>query len=135
MNVELLNGVKISYPKDCGNAPKKIVLVGLYKAFAASNYAHIQENTTEDLIWQMIGKEVIEGHDQALEKLKQYREVEGGLKEIAIFNAITHGNVCAVNGKLTFNNSSSFAFCDIFKFRGFSKTAKVKEISSYVIKL
>ncbi|CCQ93179.1 hypothetical protein CULT_1240022 [[Clostridium] ultunense Esp] len=38
-------------------------------------------------------------------------------------------------GNAVFIDESNFAFCDIFKFNEFGKNAKVKEVSSYVIRL
>lgn len=134
MNIEVINGVKVSKPQDCGNAPKKMVLVGLYQAFAACDFEHIWANITEDLRWNIVGWQVLRSHDDALDLLGQCRVAEGGLKEITILNVITHGNVCAVEGEMLFNSGARFGFCDLFAFRGFKKTAKIKEVSSYVIR-
>lgn len=134
MTVEIVGGVQVSFPQDCGNAPRKMVLVGLYKAFAARDFEHLQANTAEDVRWDIVGKQVLENQTASLELLEQYRAAEGGLKEIVILNAITHGNTCAVHGEILCSSGARFGFCDVFVFRGFTKTAKVKEVTSYVIR-
>jgi hypothetical protein len=118
MNIESYNKVKISYPKDCGNAPKKIILVNFYIAVANNDDKYIYDNTSNKLAWEIIGQRVVDDRGE----------------EIQIRNVITHGNVCAVNGSISFIDESRFDFCDVFKFDGFGKKAKVKEVSSYVIR-
>lgn|SRR5690554_2593717 len=132
MNIESYNKVKISYPKDCGNAPKKIILVNFYIAFANNDDKYIYDNTSNKLTWEIIGQRVVDDRGEVFSTLGEYRRK--GIKEIQIRNVITHGNVCAVNGSISFIDESRFDFCDVFKFDGFGKKAKVKEVSSYVIR-
>ena len=133
MIVESFKGVKVSYPKDCGNAPKKLVLINFYIAFANNDDKYIDENTSNNLSWNIIGDEVINDKSRLFPVLNKYREK--GIKEIQILNAITHGNVCAANGNISYADKTSLAFCDVFKFSGFGKKAKVKEITSYIIRI
>jgi hypothetical protein len=124
--------MKITYPKDCGNAPKKITLVNLYEAFAYCDEKYILENTSNEIVWDIIGKKIIRGNNNVISTLNKYRDK--GIKEIDIINVITHGNIASVNGNIIFDDKTSYSFCDIYKFTGFGKNAKIKEVSSYVIK-
>ncbi len=133
MNIEFCNEVKISYPASCGNAPKKVTLVNLYKAFANNDKKFLIENTSDKLVWNIIGKKKITGRDEVVSLFYLYSQK--GIKEIQIINVITHGNVAAVNGRLVFNDESSFAFCDVYNFSGFGKNAKIREVNSYLIKI
>ncbi len=129
--VEEYNGVRISYPEDCGNAPKKKILAGFYIALANEDDKYIFENTSDNLLWEIVGNETIDEKNKMFNRLRLCRTK--GIKEIKIMNVITHGNVCAVNGEISFIDESCVAFCDVFKFNGFGRNAKVKEIYSYII--
>lgn len=50
-----------------------------------------------------------------------------------IHHIITHGNVASLNGKLTLTNGDKLEFCHVYRFSGFGKKAKIKEITSYII--
>lgn len=53
--------------------------------------------------------------------------------KLTIETIITHGTDCAVDGTLTFPDGASYAFCDVYRFSGFGKKAKIKRITSYVV--
>ncbi len=131
VKVDYYDGIRISYPKDCGNAPKKIVLLDFYIAFATGNDRYIEDNTSDNITWKIIGNKLIVDKDKILERLRNYRG--RSIKEILISNLITHGNVAAVNGSIIFSDESTFEYCDIYRFNGFGKNAKVKEVTSYTI--
>lgn len=124
--------MNITYPKDCGNAPKKIILVNLYKAFANGDEKFILDNISKEITWDIIGKKTIGGNDNIISTLNKFRAK--GINEIQLINVITHGNVASVNGIIIFDDNSSYSFCDVYKFSSFGKNAKIKEVSSYVIR-
>lgn len=130
MIIEEYNGVKISYPKDCGNAPKKFLLANLYKAVACNEDAFILENIKEDAIWTLVGIKEIIGIENIVSSIKN---PTNNLLKIQIHNIITHGNVAAVNGIMDFKDGYSYGYADIYKFSSFGKNAKIKEITSYYI--
>lgn len=133
MNIEFCKGVRITYPKDCGNSPKKIILVNLYKAFLNGDEKFILDNISDKSTWNIIGNKTIDNKNNIISTLNKYRE--NGIEEIQIMNLITHGSIAAVNGTIIFNDKVSFGFCDVYKFTGFGKKAKIGEVSSYVIKI
>lgn len=55
--------------------------------------------------------------------------------EIRIANVITHGDTGAVNGRMKVKDGNVYAFCNVYKFKGHSKGAKVREITSYNIEI
>lgn len=128
---EILGGARVSYPKDCGNAPKKGILAGFYKAFAQGDWDYIQEHTADALSWNIVGKHEIGSQEEALALCRE--QFFRGIQEICLHNVITHGNVAAVNGEIIFGDGMSVFFCDIYKFGSFGKQARVKEVTSYVI--
>ncbi|NLL42679.1 MAG: nuclear transport factor 2 family protein [Firmicutes bacterium] len=131
MITEVLEGATVTYPKDCGNAPKKSILAGFYRAFAQGDWDYIKEHTVEALSWNIIGDKIINSQEETLALCREH--FSRGVREVQISNVITHGNVAAVNGSVAFGDDKGYSFCDIYKFNSFGKNAKVKEITSYVI--
>lgn len=126
------NNIKVECAADCGNSPKKRLLLELSIAFAANDVGFCAAWMTDDVIWNMIGDKRICGKDEfekaALNLLKS-REVS----EIHVQNIITHGNTGSINGTLRLKNKKTVAFCEVYNFRGFGPNSKIKEITSYFI--
>lgn len=119
--------------EDCGNAPKKQMLKDFTVALAKNDIVSCLEWVREDIVWEIIGEQKINGIDEYEQKLIDMKE--RNVKELQIENIITHGNTCSVNGTLIFNDLQSIAFCDVYNFAGFGKNAKIKRITSYIIKI
>ncbi|MFT9597791.1 hypothetical protein [Mesobacillus sp.] len=47
--------VRIDSPKDCGNAPKKVLLKELTVALTTKDYAGLSESMADDIRWQVAG--------------------------------------------------------------------------------
>jgi len=124
---------KVIYADDCGNAPKKRVLRDFNIAFAKADMAFILDQVAENIEWNIVGDRVIKGKTQFAEMLKKMKK--DSVLEIHLNQIITHGNVASANGLLVFDNNRKIAFCDVYLFNNFSKHAKIKEITSYVIEL
>lgn len=75
-------------------------------------------------------KGAVQGHEALIAALRAGPEATA----LTLHTVITHGDTAAVDGVIMLENGESYAFCDVYRFRGASKTAKVKEITSYVIK-
>lgn len=123
----------ITYPEHCGNSPKKILLINIYKAITNYDDSFILNNLSDDIILNIIGDREIVGKENIISTINVF--IEKGLSEIKINDAITHGNTAAVHGSVFFKDNLQIDFCDIYKFKGFGKNAKIKEISSYLINL
>src|SRR5690554_2636266 len=123
--------MKITYPEHCGNSPKKILLIDLYKAVTTDDYDFILSNLGDEIRLNIVGDREITGKEDVVSTIREF--VAKGLKEIKINDAITHGNTAAVHGVWIFNNELRLAFCDVYRFKGFGKKAKIGEITSYLI--
>ncbi|NSL52480.1 nuclear transport factor 2 family protein [Calidifontibacillus erzurumensis] len=122
--------LKLSVPKDCGNAPKKIILKDFNIAFVTLDKTFLLENISDDMKWIIVGNEIVEGKEEFINKLATLHKDK--ITELLIYNIITHGNVASVHGKVI-GIHQSYDFCHVYKFTGASKTAKIKEITSFII--
>lgn len=123
--------VQIIVAEDCGNAPKKGFIRDFNIAFAHQDIAAILDCVTDDVRWNRVGKGRTEGKGAFASALE---EMSGpAVSRMVIENIITHGNVGAANGTVTFADGKTFAFCDVYRFGSFRKTARIKEVTSYVI--
>ena len=124
---------KVIVGEDCGNSPKALLLRDLNIAFAKNNATFILEHVTDDITWIMVGDQTIQGKANftaALERMKDNEVVE-----VRIDNVITHGDTAAVNGRMKMKDGDAYAFCNVYKFKGHSKSAKIREITSYTIEI
>ena len=128
MKNELL---KITVEEDCGNAPKRVVLRDFTIAYAQGDMAHLLEQVADNVRWQRIGDQVLEGKAAVAEALPHL--LPDNATELTITNVMTHGNIGAVDGVLVLADGRHYAFCEVYRFSSHAKSAKIKEISSYVI--
>ena len=112
MTVEIVGGVQVSFPQDCGNARGRWYWWGFTKHLPPVILS-IFRLTQLKMRWDIVGKQVLENQAASLELLEQYRAAEGGLKEIVILNAITHGNTCGSTEKscAAVGPALAFAMC------------------------
>jgi len=136
MEVEILetnsHNIKVVCAEDCGNSPKKQLLKELTIAFANNDIDFCMECISDNIVWDMIGDKKIQGISEFEEALRVMDNSD--IQELQIHNIITHGNVGSVNGTLILNNQQQIYFCDVYNFSGFGKKAKIKLITSYVIR-
>lgn len=122
----------VSYPKNCDNAPKKRLLVELYQHLLEGELDHVDEVIAKNCQWIQVGKEVYTDKEKILSELNSiFSHV---VTPLEVKELITHGNTAAVYGTITRKDSTRIEFCDVFRFNGFSKSAKISEIRSYWIK-
>lgn len=124
---------KITVKPDCGNAPKMALLRDFTSAFADGNTSIIISNIADDLVWEMVGDQVIHGKTAAEKKLPEM--LDGQIEELNLENIITHGDAGAVNGTMKFRGGQTFSFCDFYNFAGHGKKSKIKQIQSYVVEI
>lgn len=123
--------LKVVFPVDCGNAPRKIVLKNLNIAFATHDADFISEHIIDDLHWNIVGNKFIQGKESLSAHLKQ--EQDEKISELHISNIITHGPTASVNGELIFECKKNYGFCNVYHFTSAGKNAKIKEITTYLI--
>lgn len=122
--------VKITVVADCGNSPKKLFLKDLNIAFAEGNVDFIAENLANDVTWETVGHNRLEGKDAFVSALKEMNDTQ--VSELTIERVITHGKEGAVNGVMATTEGKQYAFCDVYEFKNTTGTA-IRNLSSYVI--
>ena len=103
-------------------------------AFSIRDTEFLAAKVTEDVVWNMVGDQTIQGKSAVLSKIREMgKDME---LEIEVQRIISHGIDVAVEGTMAFNQNKGerrkFAFCDTYKFSGF-KNPKIKYINSYII--
>lgn len=121
--------VQVYSPVDCGNAPRKQVLKDFNVAFARGDVQAILVMLHDEIVWHMIGDRTLQGKEAVAAVLREMQDEE--CTELHIHHIITHGSEAALNGTMTMKDGRRYAFCDVYVFAGFSKSAKIKEITSY----
>ncbi len=123
---------KITVSSDCGNAPKKEFLKEINIAFAKGNSDFLTESVTDKIVWNIIGDKKIEGKERFSDELEKMKTKK--TSELTLDRILTHGKEGAVSGIMKMQNGKKFAFSDFYEFSG-AKGAKIKSITSYVIKI
>lgn len=123
---------KITVKPDCGNAPKKELLKQLNIAFAKGNSDFLTEVVSDDIEWDIIGDQKISGKEQFTGKLETLKSEK--VSELILDRILTHGKEGAANGIIKMQNGNEYGFSDFYEFTG-AKGAKVKSITSYVVKI
>lgn len=124
--------VQVICEENCNNAPKKQLLRDLMTALVNNDIAFFIEWVTEDVVWKIVGKHHILGSDSVKKELQKIHDLNITL--LHIDNIITHGNVASLNGFIERENMEPIHFCHVYRFNGFGKKAKIKTITSYIIK-
>lgn len=126
--------VKVSCKEDCGNAPKKILLRDFNFAVARGNLSRASRYLAEEVTWHLFepaGQKQIHGRENVI------AEYEGNLViepvEFIVDSIITHGVKGAVNGSVKAKDGRSYVFCDVYQFSSHTTSARIKEMTSYII--
>lgn len=121
---------KINVQPDCGNSPKKQFLKELNIAFATGDLSYVTEHIPDEIEWEIIGKKKLSGKENYLKELKEHKLWK--VEELDIESIITHGNEASASGRIITTDQNRFAFCDVYKFKGFGNT-KIKSITTFLI--
>jgi limonene-1,2-epoxide hydrolase len=125
--------VKIHIQADCGNAPKKLFVKDFIVALVNNDQAFINRNSTDDIQWNVVGGQHIEGKEAVLAQLGQLRS--DAVVELAIHTIVTHGYDGVAEGLLKFKDGRTMAFCDVYRFRASTNNAPIKSITTYTVAL
>ena len=128
-----LEDIRITCKEDCGNAPKKKLLLEFNIALVKKDNEFIKVHISDNIYWNIIGVRTIKGRQDFLEASKQWRETKPN--ELHIKNILTHGKTAAVTGILKINKTITYEFSNIYDFSSVGKNAKINEITSYIIKV
>lgn len=121
--------LKITNPIDCGNAPKKQVILDVVTAFAKKDLESVDEFLSDELIYRTVGDKQLEGKNKVTETLQGNPTT---ITEVELLNIITHGHTAAANGIMYTANRTQIEFCQVYRFVSAGKKV-IKEITSYVI--
>lgn len=120
--------------EDCGNAPKKLQIRDFNVAVAEGNAAAIEQHLSEDAIWHLYepgNQQHLEGRKAVLTEHVDNRTIAP--REVLIEHILTHGKAGSANGIITSQDENVYVFCDVYIFTSHAKSAKIKEITSYII--
>ncbi len=123
---------KIISNSNCGNSPKKEFLKQFNIAFAQGNVEFLIESVTDEIVWNVVGDRIIEGHTNFIKELEKMKSVKAS--ELIIDQILSHGKGGATNVIMKMQNGKQYAFSDFYIFSG-AKGTKIKTITSYVIQI
>ena len=121
---------KVSVGVDCRNAPRKEFLKKFHIAIANGDNKFVVENIIENICWEIAGNQTIT-NKEAFEK-QILKSPLWHVEELIVDAIITHGNEASVNGRAVTTEHKTFAFCNVYKFKGFKGTL-LKSIQTYLI--
>ena len=124
--------MKISFPKDCGNAPRKQIVLDFTKALLTGEMGELSEDAHAEIQFYHLKNEEIFTGFEALASVypNDFKEKMAGL---LVEQVITHGKFAAIYGVISLTDDSAINFCDVYIFSSAAKTGKIKEIKSYQI--
>lgn len=123
---------KIISTPNCGNSPKKEFLKQYNIAFAEGNLSFLIDSVSDDIVWNIIGDQQIEGKVNFVKALEEMKSVKAS--ELIIDQILSHGKEGAANGIMKMQNGDEYAFSDFYVFLG-AKGVTLKRITSYCIKV
>jgi hypothetical protein len=123
---------KIKIAPDCGNAPRKIFLADLNKAFARGEVSFLNEHIPDNITFHIVGASEVSGKDEFLSMLTNgpYWKI----MELTIDTIITHGRAASVSGEVVCKDGSRHSFCDIYQFKGAGGTT-ISKLTRFIIKV
>lgn len=120
----------IALSEDCGNSPKNQFVSDLTVAMAQGDIQFILDKVSDDIHWEVAGREIIQGKTLLSRELKH--QSDDPVEQLTIHHALTHGKAGAVNGTKTLKSGKKIAYCLVFEFNG-AKASSVKRITSYEV--
>lgn len=119
----------VDIPEHCGNAPRKVVIRDFLIALYSGAIDETLEMLKDDVRWEIIGSHVLSGQAETRAWLMN----EPSAQELKLHTVITHGTDSGADGVATYADSGTSYFNHVILFSGHGKTAKIKEIRSYLL--
>lgn len=132
MLTEQYENLQVVYPKDCGNAPKRILLKDLAAAAVQGKTGDMTNFLSDDIVCTVVGHSQINGKDSLFEKVQQISKRQPDRLELNY--VITHGKMASVEGRVTYENHNQYNFGLFVTFSSAGKKAKINSITVYLIK-
>ncbi len=121
---------KINIQPDCGNSPRKLFLKDFNIAIAKGDTHYLDDNISDTIEWEIIGQSIVKSKEEYLAGIPGHKLWK--VKELVIDAIITHGPDASVSGQIITKDNSTFAFCDIYKFKGAGGTT-INSIRTFLI--
>src|SRR5690606_11069170 len=122
--------VKVTVEAYCRNAPRKEFRKQFRIALANSDSNFVIENIIDNIHWEIVGNHTITNKEEFEKRILD--SPLWNVKELVIDAIITHGNEASANGTVVTSDDLKFAFCNVYKFKGFKGTL-LKSIQTYLI--
>ncbi len=117
--------------EDCGNAPKKLLIKEISIDYWGDRGQKFLDQLADEAVRVVVGGPRHVGIEAIRAQMANDRA--GQPTELRIHHIITHGNTAAANATVIMQDGSRMEYCDVYRFSGFGKKAKIKEITSYRI--
>lgn len=124
--------MKFTFPKGCENAPKKKFLCDFNHAFLTGDFDEVLEAVHHDIVWRIVGQDLICGMDAFRENLSNMEPPS--IIEMNLVTVITHGKFASVSGSFTTTAEKSYEFCDVYTFSSASSSI-IKQLDSFIIEV
>lgn len=126
-------------PSDCGNSPRMALVADIITAWASGDGALVHEWLADGACWVLVGAQ---GPREASGEVDgDAASGDGALLDIVpppfeadhgeILTVLNHGRLAACDGYLVCD-TERVDFCHVIRFAGASKTAKIREIRTYL---
>ena len=116
--------MEMTIPEDCGNSPRMALVAEIVTSWAARDDTAVREWLREDAHWELVG-----GADDAAQEgiVPPPFAAERG----EILTVLNHGRLAACDGYLV-RGQERVDFCHVLRFAGATKTARIREIRTYL---
>ncbi|MCP1726606.1 hypothetical protein J2T60_000571 [Natronospira proteinivora] len=122
--------MKLEIPTACGNAPRKAFLVEFNVALAEGRFDEVIAAVTEDVVWQDVGRQRLEGKS-ALESYLNDHSLPK-IQVLRLFRVITHGRDATVDGEMETASGDILSFCHVYTFKD-TRNNWIRSCHSYQI--
>ncbi|AXK36612.1 nuclear transport factor 2 family protein [Streptomyces armeniacus] len=123
--------VQVSVTPDCGNAPKKLVLRDYVTALMTHDTDAVLSAVSDDVEWELVGRQTFRGRADFAAALDT--ALGDRAATLRLDTVLTHGDEGSVSSTVEFADDRRLRCCDVFKFSGHGKNAKIRRITSYWI--
>lgn len=113
----------------CKNAPKMERVIDLMLALAGKDLEAVKKLVREDFTWQRIGNPERVTFDEWIDVFSTWPDID----EIAIQNALSHGNGAMCEGEIMEVTGKKSSFCLVVTFVNTAKDALIKKAHIYVV--
>lgn len=122
---------QLSFPSDCGNAPKRKQLKEVAASAFLNRIEEVSDYLAENFSYTVVGKG--KSGDKALFLEKVSLLAERQPTEVILPSVITHGRTAALECRANFKKGSPAAYAVFIEFTSAGKQAKIKKAAIYIV--